>query len=115
MFNLNELAFEAMLGNMRWSCNGNPFAALFLDCMSYGYNRQKYNDSLCHIIEENNQIGSIYNQVSMRGGLVFLQEQFELQRHIQLRSEYETKSVKHLMSGGRDVESIVSKLIGKKN
>ena len=111
MYNLNELAFEAMLENLKHTSNGNPFAKLTIDSMSYEYNRQQYNDCLRHINEENNQIASIYNQVSLKGGFITPQEQMELQRHIQLRGEYEVKSMKHFMSGGKDAGEIVNNLV----
>ena len=40
MYNMNELAFEAMLENMKHTSNGNPFAKLTIDSKSYEYNRQ---------------------------------------------------------------------------
>lgn len=88
---MNELAFEAMLENLKHTSNGNPFAKLTIDSMSYEYNRQQYNDCLRHINEENNQIANIYNQISQRGGFITPQEQMELQRHIQLREEANMK------------------------
>ena len=111
MYNMNELAFEAMLENLKHASNGNPFAKLTIDSMSYEYNRQQYNDCLRHINEENNQIASIYNQVSLKGGFITPQEHKELQRHFQLRSEYEMKSMKHFMSGGKDAGEIVNNLV----
>ena len=108
MYNLNELAFEAMLENLKHTSNGNPFAKLAIDSMSYEYNRQQYNDCIRHINDENNQITNIYNQISQRGGFITPQEQQKLQRHIHLRSEYEMKSKKHLMSGGKDAGEIVN-------
>lgn len=110
MYNMNELAFEAMLENLKHTSNGNPLAKLTIDSMSYEYNRQQYNDCLRHINEENNQIASIYNQISQRGGFITPQEHNELQRHFQLRSEYEMKSMKHFMSGSKDAGNIVNKL-----
>lgn len=109
MYNMNELAFEAMLKNMKHTSNGNPFAKFAVDSMSYEYNRQQYNDFLRHINEENNQIENLYNQVSLRGGFITHEEQQELQRHIQLRNEYEIKSMKHFMSGSKDAVNIVNK------
>ena len=44
MYNLNELAFEAMLENLKQINNGNPFMKLAVDSMSYEYNRAQYND-----------------------------------------------------------------------
>ena len=35
MYNLNELAFEAMLENVKQIYNGNPFMKLAVDIMSY--------------------------------------------------------------------------------
>ena len=111
MYNMNELAFEAMLENMKHTSNGNPFAKLTIDSMSYEYNRQQYNDCLRHIDEENNQIANLYNKVSLRGGFITHEEQQELQRHIQLRNEYEMKSMKHFMSGGKDAGEIVNNFV----
>lgn len=107
MYNLNELAFEAMLENAKQNSNGNPFSRGVVDSISYEYNRHQYNDCLRHINEENNKIASIYNQISQRGGLVSQSEQQELQRHIQLRNEYEAKSMKHFINGCQDAENIV--------
>ena len=115
MYNMNELAFEAMLENMKHTSNGNPFAKLTIDSMSYEYNWQQYNDCLRHINEENNQIANIYNQISQRGGFITPQEQMELQRHIQLRGEYEVKSMKHFMSGGKDAGEIVNNFVRRWN
>ena len=109
MYNMNELAFEAMLENLKHTSNGNPFAKLTIDSMSYEYNRQRYNDCLRHIDEENNQIANLYNKVSLRGGFITHEEQQKLQRHIQLRNEYEMKSMKHFMSGSKDAVNIVNK------
>ena len=111
MYNLNELAFETMLENLKHASNGNPFAKFAVDSFSYEYNRQQYNDCLRHINEENNQIASIYNQVSLKGGFITPQEQMEFQRHIQLRGEYEVKSMKHFMSGGKDAGEIVNNFV----
>ena len=111
MYNLNELAFEAMLENLKQVNNGNPFAKLAVDSVSYEYNRQQYNDCLRHIDAENNQITSLYNQISQRGGIITPQEQLELQRHIQLRGEYEMKSMKHFMSGGKDAGEIFNNFV----
>ena len=111
MYNMNELAFEAMLENLKHTSNGNPFAKLTIDSMSYEYNRQQYNDCLRHIDEENNQIESIYSQASLKGGFITPQEQMELQRHIQLRGEYEVKSMKHFMSGGKDAREFINNLV----
>lgn len=110
MYNLNELAFEAMLENAKQINNGNPLMKLTIDSLSYEYNRAQYNDCLQHINDENHQIANIYNQISLRGGFVTQHEQQELQRHIQLRSEYESKSMKHFLSGGKDAENIVKKI-----
>lgn len=111
MYNLNELAFEAMLENVKRLSNGNPFMKLAVDKLSYEYNRGQYNDCLRHIDNENYQIANIYNQISQRGGFITPQEQQELQRHIQLRSEYEAKSMKHFFSGGNDAGDIVHTII----
>ncbi len=111
MYYLNELAFEAMLENVKQIYNGNPFMKLAVDSMSYEYNRAQYNDCIRHINDENNQITNIYNQRSQRGGFIAPQEQMELQRHIQLRSEYEMKSKKHFMSGGKDAGEIVNNFV----
>ena len=61
MHNLNELAFEAMLEDVKQIYNGNPFMKLAVDSMSYEYNRAQYNDCIRHINDENNQITNIYN------------------------------------------------------
>ena len=111
MHNLNKLAFETMLENAKQINNGNPFKKLAFDILSYKYNRTQYNDCFRHINEENNQIASIYNQINQLCGLVTQFEQQKLQRHIQLRSEYDAKSMKHFLSGGKDAESIVNKFI----
>ena len=111
MYNLNELAFEAMLENLKRLSNGNPFMKLAIDGVSYEYNREQYNDCLRHIDDENNQIANIYNQISQRGGFVTPYEMQELQRHMQLRSEYEAKSMKHFVSGGKDAGEIVNTLV----
>ena len=111
MYNLNELAFEAVLENLKHTSNGNLFAKFAVDSFSYEYNRQQYNDCIRHINEENNQIINIYNQISQRGGFITPQEQMELQRHIQLRGEYEVKSMKHFMSGGKDAGEIVNNIV----
>ena len=110
MYNMNELAFEAMLENVKQIYNGNPFMKLAVDSMSYEYNRAQYNDCIRHINDENRQITNIYNQISQRGGFITPQEHNELQRHFQLRSEYEMKSMKHFMSGSKDAGNIVNKL-----
>lgn len=110
MYNLNELAFDAMLENMKHTSNGNPLAKLAIDGMSYEYNRQQYNDCLRHINEENDQIAYIYNLISQRGGFFTRYEQQELQRHLQLRGEYEAKSMKHFMSGINDSQELHSNL-----
>ena len=102
MYNPNELVFEAMLELAKQENKGNPLAESIIDKMSYEYHRQQYNDCLQHIDEENKTIASIYNQISRRGGFATTYEQQELQRHIQLRSEYEAKSKKYLMSGSND-------------
>lgn len=109
MYNLNELAFEAMLENVKQIYNGNPFMKLAVDSMSYEYNRVQYNDCIRHINDENNQITNICNQISQRGGLATQYEQQELHRHLQLRSEYEAKSMKHFLSGNKDAEDIVTR------
>ena len=111
MYNMNELAFEAMLKNAKQINNGNPFMKLAVDTISYEYNRAQYNDCIRHINDENYQITNIYNQISQRGGFITPQEQMELQRHIQLRGEYEMKSMKHFMSGGKDAGEIVNNFV----
>ena len=111
MYNLNEFAFEAMLENVKQLSNGNPFMKLAVNKLSYEYNREQYNDCLRHIDDENNQIASIYNQISQRGGFVTPFEQQELQRHILLRSEYEAKSMKYFISGGKDAGDIVNNIV----
>lgn len=78
---------------------------------SYEYNRAQYNDCIRHINDENNQITNIYNQISQRVGFDTQYEYQELQRHIQLRSEYEAKSMKHFLSGGKDAENIANKIV----
>ena len=83
MYNLNELAFEAMLENLKHTSNGNPFAKFAVDSMSYEYNRQQYNDCIRHINDENNQIINIYNQISQRGGFITPQEQMEHEEELQ--------------------------------
>lgn len=108
MYNLNELAFEAMLEQAKRASKGNPILKLAVDRVSYEYNRQQYNDCLRHINEENDQIARIYNQISQRGGFVTPYEQQELQRHLQLRSEYEAKSMKHFLSGLNDSQDLQS-------
>ena len=110
MYNLNELAFETMLENAKQINNCNPFMKFAVDSLSYEYNRAQYNDCLRHINDENNQIANIYNQVSSRGGFITPYEQQELHRHIQLRSEFEAKSMKHFISGGKDAENLVNNL-----
>ena len=111
MYNLNELTFEAMLENVKRNSNGNPAMKIAVDGVSYEYNRGQYNDCLRHINEENNHIANIYNQISLRGGFVTAYEQYELQRHIQMRSEYEAKSIKHFLSELNDVQDIQSNII----
>ena len=49
MYNLNELAFGAMLEQAKQSFNGNPIMKLAVDKLSYEYNRAQYNDCLQHI------------------------------------------------------------------
>ncbi|GEM_PF-2187385 len=110
MYNLNELAFETMLEQVKQENKGNPFAECAIDKISYEYHRQQYNDCLRHIDEENKIITSIYNQISRCGGFATTYEQQELQRHIQLRSEYEAKSMKHLLSGSNDCKDLQSDL-----
>ena len=83
---------------------------LAVDSLSYEYNRSQYNDCIRHINDENNRITNIYNQISQRGGFATQYEQQELQRHLQLRSEYEAKSMKHFLLGGKDAEKIANKL-----
>lgn len=103
MYKLNELAFEAMLEEIKRYSKGNPFMKLNVDEVSYEYNRQQYNDCLQHIKEENKHIENIYNNISQRGRFATSYEQQELQRHIQIRNEYEAKSLKHFLSGFNDV------------
>ena len=110
MYNLGEIAFEAMLENIKRINNGNPFMKLAVDSLSYEYNRSKYNNCIQHINEENYQIISIYNQIRQRGGLATQYDQQELQRHLQLRSEYEAKRLKHFSFGSKDAGNIVYKL-----
>lgn len=109
MYNLNELAFEAMLKNAKQINNDNPFIKLAVDTISYEYNRAQYNDCIRHINDENYQITNIYNQISQRGGLATQYEQQELHRHLQLRSEYETKSLKHFLYGNKNAGDIVNR------
>lgn len=106
MYNFNELVFEAMLERMKKFNSSNPFMKRTIDKVSYEYNREQYNDCLRHINEENNHIENIYNQISQRGGFIPMYEQLELQRHIQIRNEYEMKNMKHFLSGCKDAESI---------
>ena len=113
MFILNELAFEAMLENYKQVNNANPIIKLAIDSMSYEYNRERYNNCLLRINEESNQIANIYNHISQRGGIITPQEQHELQKHIQLRNEYEVRSMKHILSGSKDAVGIVDNLVGK--
>ena len=108
MYNPNELVFEAMLELAKQENKGNPFAESIIDKMSYEYHRQQYNDCLRHIDEENKIIASIYNQISRCGGFATTYEQQELQRHIQLRSEYEAKSKKHLIYETKDMANFLT-------
>lgn len=108
MYKLNELAFEAMLETAKKQSNGNPTMKITVDEISYEYNRQQYNDCLRHINEENNYIKNIYNQISLRGGYATVSEQQEIQRHLQIRNEYEMKSMKHFLSGLNDTQDIQS-------
>jgi len=110
MYNLNELAFEAMLENWKQANNGNPVEMMAIDCISYEYNRGQYNDCLRHLNDENYQIANIYNRVSQRRGFITQQELQELQRHFQLRSVFEAKSMKHFLSGGRDASDFVNNI-----
>lgn len=110
MYNLNELAFEAMLEKAKQENKGNLFIKRIIDSISYEYNRKQYNDCLRHINEENNKIASIYNQISQRGGFITLQEYDELQKHIQNRNEYEIKSMKHFTSGINDSQDLQSNI-----
>lgn len=110
MYNLNELTFEVMLEKAKRNSNGNPAMKITVDGVSYEYNRGQYNDCLQHINEENNHIANIYNQISLRGGFVTAYEQYELQRHIQKRNEYEAKSMKHFLSGLYDAQDIQANL-----
>ena len=111
MYKLNELAFEAMLENSKQAYSGNHFMKLAIDKLSYEYNRVQYNDCLQHINDENNQIADIYNQISLRGGYATQYEHQELQRHIQLSSEYEAKSMKHFLSGDNVAENIANNIV----
>lgn len=108
MYNLNELAFETMLENIKKTNNGNPSIRLSIDSMSYEYNKSQYNDCIRHINDENNHIANIYNHISQRGGWTTQYELQELYRHMQLRAEYEAKSMKHFLSGCKDVGDIVN-------
>ena len=110
MYNFNELVFEAMLETMKKVSSSNPFMKRTIDKVSYEYNREQYNDCLRHINEENNHIENIYNQISQRGGFITMYEQQELQRHIQIRNEYEIKSMKHFLSGLNDAQDMQSSL-----
>lgn len=105
MYNLNELAIEVLLEKVKQTSN-NPLMKLAIDGVSYEYNRGQYNDCLRHIDEENNQIASIYNHISKRGGFVTPDEMLELQQHIKLRSGYEAKSMKFFLSGSTDIKDI---------
>lgn len=60
MYNLNELAFEAMLENAKQISNGNPIKRLAIDSLSYEHNREQYNDCLRHINNENFQATTIF-------------------------------------------------------
>ncbi len=110
MYNLNELTFEVMLEKVKRNSNGNPAMKITVDGVSYEYNREQYNDCIRHINEENYHIANIYNQISQRGGFVTAQEQYELQMHIQMRNEYEAKSMKHFLSGLNDAQDIQANL-----
>ena len=110
MYKLNELVFETMLESAKRNSNGNPIMKITIDGVSYEYNRQQYNDCLQHINEENSHIEKIYNQISQRGGFVTYNELQELQRHIQMRNGYETKSMKHLLSGSHDAQDMQSNI-----
>lgn len=109
MYNLNELTFETMLEKAKQDNNDNPFIELAVDSLSYEYNKAQYNDCLRHINDENNQIINIYNQISQRGGVATDYEKQELQHHIQLRNEYDAKSMKHFLSGSKDAGNIINK------
>ena len=111
MYKLNELAFEAMLENAKRNSNGNPAMRITVDGLSYEYNREQYNDCLRHINEENNHIVSICNRINQRGNFISLYELQELQKHIQMRDNYEVKCMKHFLSGYKDVESIQNDLL----
>ncbi len=110
MYNLNELTFEVMLEKAKMNSNGNPTMKIAVDRVSYEYNREQYNECLRHINEENYHIANIYNQISRRGGFVTAQEQYELQMHIQMRNEYEAKSMKHFLSGLNDAQDMQANL-----
>ena len=107
MNNLNELTFEAMLECANRMSNGNSLKKLVVDSISYEYNRNQYNRYLQGMNCENLAITNIYNRISRRGGFVTLQEVLELKQHLQKRQEYEMKSMKHFLSGGKDVNDIL--------
>ena len=107
MYNLNELSFEAMLEYAKNASNGNPLQKLAADSISYEYNRNQYNMCLQGMNRENLEISNIYNRISRRYGFVTLQEVLELMQHLQKRQEYEMKSMKHFLSGGKDVNDIL--------
>ena len=107
MYNLNELSFEAMLECAKRMNYGNPLQKLVVDSISYQYNRNQYNMCLQGMNRENLEISNIYNRISRRGGFVTLQEMLELKQHLQKRQEYEMKSMKHFLSGGKDVNNIL--------
>lgn len=116
MYKLNELAFEVMLEEMKRLSNGNLSMKLSVDKVSYEYNREQYNECLRRIDEESNHIAAIYNQISQRGGFITAYEQWELQKHIQTRNEYEVKSMKHFLSGlndAHDAQSIINNMYSK--
>ena len=49
MYNLNELAFEAMLKNAKQTNNGNHYMKLAIDGLSYEYNRVQYKISCLEV------------------------------------------------------------------
>lgn len=107
MYNLNELSFEAMLEYAKNASNGNPLQKLAVDSISYEYNRNQYNTCIQEMNRENMEITSIYNRISRRGGFVTLQDVLELKQHLQKRQEYEIKSMRHFLSGGKDVNDML--------
>lgn len=107
MYNLNVLKFEAMLEYVKRLSNGNPLQKLAVDSISYEYNISQYNMCIQGMNRENMEISNIYNRISQRGGYATLQDVLELKQHMQKRQEYEVKSMKHIISGGKDVNDIL--------